>query len=150
MFFCSPADNPKSLENANLKVVSVNWKSNQRFFIFLYFLTFKDHSGTLINNENSHLFFFLLALSCSHTHTLRHLHKGCIDTTFSTVGILANIRTLRRPCGSILIFSVSHFVLAFVELLVKVTPGFTHQPDCPIHCCLIPAHRTHTHVRTSC
>lgn len=96
-------------------------------------------------------YFFLLALSCSHTHThtlsrtLRHLHKGCIDTTFSTVGILANIRTVRRPCGSILIFNVSHFVLAFVELLVKVTPGFTHQPDCPIHCRCIPA-QTHTHT----
>lgn len=79
-----------------------------------------------------------MALCCS--HTLRCLHKGCIDATFSTAGILANNRTLWRPCGSVLISYVSHFVLAFVELLVKVTPDFTHQPDCSILCCCVLAH----------
>lgn len=89
----------------------------------------------------------MLALCCS--PSLRHLHKGCIDTVFSTTGILANTVALWRPCGSILISCAPHSAPPFVELLAKVTPGFTNQPDCPIHCCCrlkrVRAH-SHTHA----
>lgn len=91
----------------------------------------------------------MLALCCS--PSLRHLHKGCIDTVFSTTGILANTVALWRPCGSILISCAPHSAPPFVELLAKVTPGFTNQPDCPIHCCCrlkrVRAH-SHTHTHT--
>lgn len=108
---------------------------------------FIDQICRLISNENSCYLFFLLALCCSHTRRRLHLHKGCIDNNFSTPGILVDVTTLCSPCGSNLIAYMAHSVLAFVELLVKVTPDFSHQPDCSIHCCCLPAHWL-THTRT--
>ena len=59
-------------------------------------------------------------------------------------------------CGAhVALFLIScapHFASPFAELLAKVTPGRTNQPDCPIRCCcrLKRVHaRTHTHTHTA-
>lgn len=51
---------------------------------------FRDQISRVISNEDWLL--SSVALCCSHTLRITHLHN-CIDATFSTAGILANTMT---------------------------------------------------------